>query len=75
MYKFCEKHKTIAQQKYHKKYFDQYKDNSKNQWEMINILLGRKLFRKNHIKLRDNDGNIISSTKEVMIISRILRPI
>ena len=52
-------------EKYHKNYFNHYKDIFKKQWEMINSLLGSEIFRKDHIKLKDNDGNIISSKSEV----------
>ena len=65
MNEFCEKHKKIAQGKYYNKYFDQYKDNSKKQWQMINNVLGRKVYHKETIKLKDGDGNTISSGNAV----------
>ena len=61
MNKFCEKHKKIACDKYHKKYFETYKDCSKKQWSMINNLLNRKAKSKNSIKLTDSSNTIISS--------------
>ena len=65
MNEFCEKHKKIAQEKYYKKYFDQYKDNSKKQWQMINNVLGRKVYHKEAIKLKDDEGSLISSSSHV----------
>ena len=43
MNKFCEKHKKIARDRYHKKYFETYKDCSKKQWTKINSLLNGKI--------------------------------
>ncbi len=65
MNKFCEKHKNRAKQKYYKKYFDKYKENSRKQWQMINELLNRKTRNSEPIKLKGEDGNIISSSAEV----------
>ena len=63
--KFCEKHKKIAQKKYYKKYFENYKDCSKKQWNMINELLNRNSKKSCPIKLRDSKGNLISSSSDV----------
>ena len=66
MKNFCEKHVDLAKSKYYKKYFDQHKDNSKKQWQMINSLLNRNNTRKNNIiKLNGRDGNIVSSHSQV----------
>ncbi|MCP4491665.1 MAG: hypothetical protein GY820_30820, partial [Gammaproteobacteria bacterium] len=65
MKEFCEKHVNLAKDKYHKKYFDQYKNNSKKQWEMINNLLNRKSKRAGTIKLKDSQGNTLSTSKDV----------
>ena len=65
MNELCEKHKKIAQKKYYKKYFYQYKANSKKQWPMINTVLGRKVSRNKPIKLNDSKGNTISSSNLV----------
>ena len=66
MKKFCDKHIDKAKQKYYKKFFDQHHDNSKKQWQMINSLLNRSSSRKDTtIKLKDKDGNIVSSNSHV----------
>ena len=65
MKEFCEKHVNLAKDKYYKKYFDQYKNNSKKQWQMINNLLNRKSKRAGTIKLKDSQGNILSTNKDV----------
>ena len=43
---FCKKHTDLGKAKYHKKYFDEHRENSKKQWQMINSLLGRKTIQK-----------------------------
>ena len=65
MNKFCEKHVNIAKEKHTKKYFEQHKDNSKKQWEMINKLLGRKIYRNEHLRVKDGNGNILSKNIDV----------
>ena len=65
MDKFCVKHKKIAKDKYFKKYFETHKDNSKKQWQMINNLLNRKVKSREHIKLKNLDGTISSSSSDV----------
>ncbi len=66
MKQFCEKHVDLAKSKYYKKYFDQHKENSKKQWQMINSLLNRTKSHKNStIKLKDSDGNGVSSNSKV----------
>ena len=55
---FCDKHIDIAKLRYRKKYFDDYKDNSRKQWQMINELLNR---RKRNIRVNkfiDKDGKV-----------------
>jgi len=65
MNKFCEKHKNKAKIKYYKKYFDEHRDNSRKQWQMINSLLNRSK-RKNDInKLVDKDGNVASNPTDI----------
>ena len=61
MKKFVEKHIKLAKSKYYKKYFDNHKDNSKKQWEMINSLLNRKGKKSGVTKLQDSDGEIINT--------------
>ena len=54
MNEFCDKHIDIAKLRYRKKYFDDYKDNSRKQWQMINELLNR---RKSNIMISVNKLN------------------
>ena len=63
--KFCKKHKDIAKNKYHKKYFETHKDCSKKQWTMINSLLNRKTKKSGKTKVKDSKGNLICSDKKV----------
>ena len=63
--KFCEKHVDIAKKKYYKKFFDQHKDNSRKQWQMINSLLNRGSKKSDTIKLHDDEGNLINSPMHV----------
>ncbi len=63
--KFCEKHVDLAKEKYYKKYFDQHKENSKKQWQMINSLLNRNKSRRGPIKLKDENGRILSTSLDV----------
>ena len=63
--KFCNKHIDLAKAKYYKKFFDEHCENSKKQWQMINTLLNRKLKEKNSIKLKGDDGSIISNGTDV----------
>ena len=69
MKKFVDKHIKKAKSKYHEKYFNEHKSNSKKQWEMINKLLGRKYQKKNISKLIDDNGNI---TNDLKVISKNL---
>ena len=61
MKKFVDKHVKLAKNKYYKKYFDQHKDNSKKQWQLINGLLNRSVKKINVTKLHDSNGNIINT--------------
>ena len=66
MNEFCAKHVDIAKNKYHKSYFEKYKDNSRKQWQMINGLLNRNKNGNSGInKLIDNEGNSITNGKEI----------
>ena len=56
--KFCNKHVDKAKNKHFKKFFEQNKENSKKQWQMINSLLNRKKSKPTSIKLTDEDGSI-----------------
>ena len=61
MKKFVDKHIKKAKNNYYKKYFDQYKDNSKKQWQLINSLLNRSAKKINVSKLHDSNGKIINT--------------
>ena len=58
MNEFCDKHIDIAKLRYRKKYFDDYKDNSRKQWQMINELLNRHKSNIRVNKLIDKDGKV-----------------
>ena len=58
---FCNKHTKKAKNKYYNKFFTEYNDNSRKQWQMINGLLNRKKKRVNIRKLIDHDGNIANT--------------
>ena len=63
---FCAKHIGIAKIKYHKSYFEKYKDNSRKQWQMINGLLNRNKKGNSMInKLLDNKGNSITNSQQI----------
>ena len=61
MKKFVDKHKKLAKDKYYKQYFEEFRDNAKMKWSMINNLLGRKRKQQDSIKLKRNDGTLITS--------------
>lgn len=61
MKKFIEKHIKIAKSKYYKSYFEQYSDNSKKQWKMINSLLNRTTKKSPITKLQDSNGEVINT--------------
>ena len=62
----CAKHVDIAKAKYHKSYFEKYKDNSRKQWQMINGLLNRNKKGNSHInKLDDKDGTTKTKSDEI----------
>ena len=63
--KFCNKHINLAKTKYYKNFFEEYRDNSKKQWQLINSLLNRNVKHSGPIKLRDESGNILSSHSDV----------
>ena len=65
MKKFVEKHIKIAKGKYYKKYFEQYKDNSKKQWNMINSLLNRNTKKAGVSRLQVNNGNILNTPQAI----------
>ena len=56
MKKFVDKHTKLAKSRHYKKYFEQYSDNSRKQWQMINNLLNRNNKKISIPKLQDNDG-------------------
>ena len=62
---FCKKHTDLGKAKYHKKYFDEHRENSKKQWQMINSLLGRKINSKSIKKLIDPNGTVINTPSKI----------
>ena len=62
---FCKKHVNLAKKKYYKKFFDEHKENSKKQWEMINSLLNRKSKKSTNIKLHNESGDVFNTPKDV----------
>jgi exonuclease III len=65
MKKFVDKHIKKAKSKYYNKYFEQYKDNSKKQWNMINILLNRNTKKSGVSSLKDSNGNLINTPSAI----------
>ena len=63
---FCEKHIQLAKNKYYNKYFEQYKDNSKKQWQMINSLLNRKTKSVTISKIHDKNGNVCTNPRDIV---------
>ena len=59
---FCKKHTTKAKNRYYTKYFKDYSDNSKKQWDMINKLLNRNKNKGQTFRIRDEKGNIINES-------------
>ena len=63
---FCAKHVDIAKAKYHKAYFEKYKENSRKQWQMINGLLNRNKRGNGHIsRIVENDGTTRTKSNEI----------
>ena len=62
---FCKKHVKLAKAKYYKKYFEDYNDNSRKQWDMINTLLNRNRKRGSIKKMIDKTGNIASTPSSI----------
>ena len=65
MDKFCKKHVNLAKAKYYNNYFEEYKENSRKQWELISSLLNRKKKKSNINKLIDKDGRVINSPSTI----------
>ena len=63
--KFCNKQIDLAKKKYYKKFFDEHRDNSKKQWQVINSLLNRNAKYSGPIRLKDENGNILSQNSDV----------
>ena len=69
MNEFCDKHIDIAKLRYRKKYFDDYKDNSRKQWQMINELLNRRKSNIRVNKLIDKIEKFITHRQPLLKIS------
>ena len=65
MEKFCKKHVNIAKAKYYSSYLEEYKENSRKQWELINSLLNRNKKKGNINKLIDKDGTVINTPSAI----------
>ena len=65
MNNFCKKHVKLAKAKYYKKYFEEYSDNSRKQWDMINTLLNRNRTGANIRNMIDKKGNIVSTPSSI----------
>ena len=65
MKKFVDKHIKLSKSKYYKKYFNDNKDNSKKQWQMINELLGRNSIHTAITKIQDGSGNIANTPPDI----------
>ena len=63
--KFCCKHVDLAKKRHYKKFFEEHKENSRKQWQMINSLLNRNNKKSDPIKLHDCEGNLITSSVDV----------
>lgn len=61
MKRFVAKHIKLAKNKYYKSYFEQYSNNSKKQWQMLNSLLNRQKSKNTTIKLRDDNGTTVTN--------------
>ena len=55
----------MAKDKFYKKQFDKYSNCSKKQWQIINKLLNRKLRPSSSMKLKDSNGNYLSTGVDV----------
>ena len=62
---FCQKHVNLAKIKYHKTYFEKYKDDSRKQWEMINSLLNRNRKFNGISRLTDCNGNTANTPSSI----------
>lgn len=65
MKEFCEKHIKKAKSKYYDKFFKDYNDNSRKQWQMINSLLNRNKKRVDISKLVDKEGNVANTPSKI----------
>ena len=65
MNEFCAKHVDLAKSKYRKKYFEEHKDNSRKQWQMINELLNRQKKNVRVSRLIDDKGKIVNTAPEI----------
>jgi exonuclease III len=63
--RFVDKHTKLAKNEYYKKYFDQYRDDGKKQWSMINQLLNRSTKKVKVNKLCDSNGDIVNNPTDI----------
>ena len=62
---FCSKHVDLAKSKFYKNFFEEYNDNSRKQWEMINNLLNRNKKKFSIKKVVDKEGNLINTPSQL----------
>ena len=62
---FCRRHVKLAKKKYYAAYFSEHHANSKKQWQMINKLLNRGQKTRPDIKLKLDDGSVLSTPLDV----------
>ena len=65
MNEFCAKHIDIAKLRYRTKYFNEYRDNSRKQWQMINELLNRSKRNMQVNKLISKDGKVHNTPLDI----------
>ena len=63
--KFVEKHIKIAKQKYYKNYFQQYCNDGRKKWQMINNLLNRNTKSSIGITKIINEDNVLTNPKDI----------
>ena len=62
---FCTKHCDLAKSRYMKARFEEHKNNSKKQWEIINGLLNRNRKKSGVDKLLDSNGTVLTDPQAV----------
>ena len=63
--RFCKKHIDKAKAEYYKRFFEEHKENSKKQWQVINNLLNRDTKSSKIPKLIDDSGKVINKPHDM----------